>query len=198
MITKEDILFSKKNQQVCIAEGFTSNILNWEDAFNLFKIAKSKNSINFNSYWTCTIDKSEHYTRLYKDLIKEISLLHPGEKISAFSIINLITKNNNKINSDIFNSFKDYFINSNPNKIPNEELLAESFIPPKHTDPVDGFFIQFEGSTLWKIYYKDNEKQYTLKSGDMIFIPKNLEHSVEALEPRCSVSISFTDGESAI
>ena len=193
MITKEDILFSKKNQQVCIAEGFTSNILNWEDAFNLFKIAKSKNSINFNSYWTCTIDKSEHYTRLYKDLIKEISLLHPGEKISAFSIINLITKNSN-----IFNSFKDYFINSNPNKIPNEELLAESFIPPKHTDPVDGFFIQFEGSTLWKIYYKDNEKQYTLKSGDMIFIPKNLEHSVEALEPRCSVSISFTDGESAI
>ena len=198
MITKEDILFSKNNQQVCIAKEFTSNILNWEDAFNLFKIEKSKNSINFNSYWTCTIDKSEHYTRLYKDLIKEISLLHPGEKISAFSIINLITKNNNKINSDIFNSFKDYFINSNPNKIPNEELLAESFIPPKHTDPVDGFFIQFEGSTLWKIYYKDNEKQYTLKSGDMIFIPKNLEHSVEALEPRCSVSISFTDGESAI
>jgi len=198
MITKEDILFSKKNQQVCIAEGFTSNILNWEDVFNLFKIAKSKNSINFKSYWTCTIDRSEQYTPLYKDLIQEISPLHPGKKISAFSIINPITKHNININNNAFNNFKDYFINCNINKIPDEAPPEESFIPTRHHDPVDGFFIQFEGSTLWKIYYKDNEKQYTLKSGDMMFIPKNLEHSVEALEPRCSVSISFTDGESAI
>jgi mannose-6-phosphate isomerase-like protein (cupin superfamily) len=96
------------------------------------------------------------------------------------------------------NNIKDYFINCNINKIPDEEPPEESFIPTRHHDPVDGFFIQFEGSTLWTIYYKNNEKQYTLKSGDMMFIPKNLEHSVEALEPRCSVSISFTDGENAI
>jgi len=195
MITKKDILFSKNNQKVFVVEGFTSNVLNWENIFNLFKTAHSQNSINFNSHWVCTIDNSEEYTDIYKDLIKKVSLLHPGEKISALSIIHPIPKNDININNNAFNNFKDYFIDCNPNKKPEFAPPPESFLPIKHHDPVDGFFIQLEGSTLWTIYYKDNEKQYTLKSGDMIFIPKNLEHSVETLEPRCAVSISFTDEE---
>lgn len=193
MITKKDILFSKNNQKVFFVKGFTSNVLNWEEAFNIFKMAKSKDLINFISYWSCTIDKSEQYTSVYKNLIQKISLLHPGKKISALSIINLITKHDIVINSDIFNNFKDYFIDCNPNKKPEFAPPPEAYLPRRHSDPVDGFFIQFEGSTLWRIYYEDNEEQYSLKSGDLIFIPKNLEHSVEALEPRCSVSISFTD-----
>jgi mannose-6-phosphate isomerase-like protein (cupin superfamily) len=198
VITKKDILFSKNNQKVFFVKGFISSILNWQDAFDLFKIANSKGGVNFNSFGTCTIDQSEQYTSIYKDLVKKIYTLHPGQKISALSIIHFITKHNNVVNNDVFNNFKDYFINYNPNKIPNIMPPIESFNPTRHSDPVDGFFIQFEGSTLWTIYYENNEEQYNLKYGDMMFIPKNLEHSVESLEPRCSVSISFTDGQVSI
>lgn len=198
MITKEDILFSKNNQKVFVANGFTNNIPNWENLFDLFRIANENKGVNFISFGTCTIDRSEKYTDLYNNFIKEISLLHPGKKISALSIIHFITKHNNDINDKIFNNFKDYFSNSNPNQIPAVIPPPSAFNPTRHFDPVDGFFIQFEGSTLWTIYYENNEQQYILKSGDMIFIPKNLEHSVESLEPRCAVSISFTDGENFI
>ena len=37
------------------------------------------------------------------------------------------------------------------------------------------------------------QESYTLNSGDLIFIPKNLKHSVESLCPRNAISISFSD-----
>jgi hypothetical protein len=193
MINKEDILFSKKNKKVLLSKSFISNILSWDHTFNIFKLANEKNKVNFNSFATCTIDKSEQYTNLYDDLIKKISILHPGNKISALSIIHFITKQNKDLNHKNENDFKDYFLSVNPNKLPQEMPPEEAFNPTVHSDPVDGFFIQFQGSTLWKIYYDDKTESHILEGGDMIFIPKNLNHSVESLCPRTAVSISFSD-----
>jgi hypothetical protein len=38
----------------------------------------------------------------------------------------------------------DYFLKENPNKIPEQSLPPEAFSPTIHSDPVDGFFIQFQ------------------------------------------------------
>ena len=192
---KKDILFAKENNIVFFIKNFINKdyVPSWDKVFEIFKLAHANNKINFNSFATCTIDSSEQYTDVYDGFIKQLENFHPGKKISALSIIHFITKYNIEDNHYGNNHFKDYFLKANPNKIPEQLPPLEAFNPTIHFDPVDGFFIQLEGSTLWKIYYLDKIEEYTINSGDMLFIPKGLKHSVESLCPRTAVSISFTD-----
>lgn len=192
---KKDILFAKENNTVFFINNFINknDVPSWDEIFNIFKLAHINNKINFNSFATCTIDSSEQYTNIYNNFIKQIENFHPGKKISALSIIHFITKYNATEYHYGNNDFKDYFLKVNPNKIPEQLPPPEAFNPTIHSDPVDGFFIQFQGSTLWKIYYLDRVEEYTINSGDMLFIPKDLKHSVESLCPRTAVSISFSN-----
>lgn len=194
-ITKESILFAKKNNKVLVSSNFWQEVPSWADVFNIFKLAHKTNSVNFNSFGTCTIDKSEQYSDIFDGFIDKFSLIHPGKKIAVFSIIHFITKHDNTINDEIAKIFKEHFVNTNPHPMPNPLPPKEAFEPTIHFDAVDGFFTQFAGSTLWRVYDNDNLEQenYTLNSGDLIFIPKNLKHSVESLCPRNAISISFSD-----
>lgn len=195
MVSKKDILFSRENGTIFFVNKFINenNLPGWDKIFDIFKIAFSDNKINFNSFATCTIDSSERYTDIYDSFIKQVAELHPGKKISALSIIHFITKYNTTDQHYGNNDFKDYFLKQNPNKIPDQMPPLEAFNPTIHSDPVDGFFIQLTGSTLWTIYYLDRTEEYTVNAGDMLFIPKKLKHSVESLCPRVAVSISFSD-----
>lgn len=195
MISKKDILFAKKNNVILFVNNFINKdrVPGWDEIFDIFKIANLENKINFNSFATCTIDSSEQYTDVYNNFIKQLENLHPGRKISALSIIHFITKHNANAQHYGDNDFKNYFLKENPNKIPDQLPPPEAFNPTIHSDPVDGFFIQLQGSTLWKVYYSDKTKEYVVNSGDMLFIPKGLRHSVESLCPRTAVSISFSD-----
>jgi mannose-6-phosphate isomerase-like protein (cupin superfamily) len=195
MDLKKDILFAKENNTIFFINNFINknDVPGWNKVFDIFKLAHINNKINFNSFATCTIDSSEQYTDIYDGFIKQLENLHPGKKISALSIIHFITKYNSGDHHYGSDDFKDYFLKVNPNKIPEQLPPPEAFDPTIHSDPVDGFFIQLQGSTLWTIYYSDKIEKYTANSGDMIFIPKGLRHSVESLCPRNAVSISFTD-----
>ena len=64
-------------------------------------------------------------------------------------------------------------------------LNTESLGP--HKDDVDVWFWQIKGTTLWEI---ENEGQYTLNEGDLIYIPKNTGHNVIPLGPRAGISMS--------
>lgn len=192
LINKELILSAKKNNHVIVEKNFTSYIFSWKNFFDIFKLSEKEKNIRFVSFGTCTIDQSEKYTDLLNNLIDRLSIIHPGKKISALSIIHFVTRNTNDLKDDDGTLFKQHFFDTNPHKMPNVLPPREAFEPTIHSDPVDGFFIQFQGSTLWKIY-GEKEEQYTLNSGDLIFIPKNLKHSVESLCPRNAISISFTD-----
>ena len=57
----------------------------------------------------------------------------------------------------------------------------------KHYDIVDVFYWQVQGSTRWNV---ENFGSYTLKKGDLIFVPKLINHEVITLEPRAGILMS--------
>lgn len=192
-INKSDIINAKNNYKVIIKKNVIKDILSWKDFYDTFNQAYQNNDIRFASFATMTIDKSERYTSKYNNIIDILSNIHPGKKASALSIVHFITRNNNELEDKYGKLFMEKFFYLNPEKVPNPLPPKEAFEPTVHEDPVDGFFIQFQGSTLWKIFYDSGIETHKIETGDLIFIPKMLKHSVESLCPRNAVSISFSD-----
>ena len=59
-----------------------------------------------------------------------------------------------------------------------------------HVDTEDVFILGLSGLVLNRIYEEQN-KDYYLEKGDMIFIPKGLKHKVIGINPRIIASIGF-------
>ena len=59
-----------------------------------------------------------------------------------------------------------------------------------HVDTEDVFILGLSGLVLYRIYEEQN-KDYYLEKGDMIFIPKGLKHKVIGINPRIIASIGF-------
>jgi len=55
-----------------------------------------------------------------------------------------------------------------------------------HKDTTDVWFWQCQGKTKWTI----NKKEYILKPGDLIFVPKGIIHNVVSLTPRAGISMA--------
>ena len=62
--------------------------------------------------------------------------------------------------------------------------VCKNFGP--HTDTMDVWYWQAKGKTKWQIL----GKEYILNSGDLIYVPKDIEHNVLTLTPRAGVSMS--------
>lgn len=60
--------------------------------------------------------------------------------------------------------------------------IAKTF--PEHRDPLHVWIHQFQGETDW--WVEDGE--YTLKPGDILYIPPSFEHCAKIIGPRCSMS----------
>ena len=67
----------------------------------------------------------------------------------------------------------------------NISTKAETF--GKHKDTMDVYFWQCQGVTKWIIEDKD---EVILNPGDLIYIPKGINHNVIPLSPRLGVSMS--------
>jgi len=59
-----------------------------------------------------------------------------------------------------------------------------------HVDEEDVFILGLEGKTIYRIF-GDVNKDYIIEKGDMIFIPRGLNHKVIGLSPRIVASIGF-------
>tara|TARA_R110000796_G_scaffold1802_1_gene7358 strand:- start:2523 stop:3029 length:507 start_codon:yes stop_codon:yes gene_type:complete len=59
-----------------------------------------------------------------------------------------------------------------------------------HVDVEDVFIIGLKGITIYRISDSEN-KDFYIKKGDMIFIPKNIKHKVIGLNPRIVASAGF-------
>lgn len=59
-----------------------------------------------------------------------------------------------------------------------------------HTDMEDVFILGLEGEVVYRVFGVEN-KNYYVKKGDMIFIPKGLKHKVIGMNPRIIASIGF-------
>ena len=60
-----------------------------------------------------------------------------------------------------------------------------------HKDNLDVWFWQCQGKTKWKV----KRKEYILKPGDLIFVPKGIVHNVTSLTPRAGISMSNVKSE---
>ena len=59
-----------------------------------------------------------------------------------------------------------------------------------HIDIEDVFIIGLKGVTIYRIFDSEN-KNFYIKKGDMIFIPKGIKHKVISLNPRIVASVGF-------
>lgn len=201
MISKQDIINCINNRDVFVVKDFTKSMPLWKDIDFLYDQVTNPKDLNFASFGTMVISQSEKYCNFYDDFIELFKNIHGGNLYNAMTIIHFINRTNNVINDSDAKKFSEKFYKDNSHPWPTDLKISdynaeprEHFAPTIHCDDADGFFIQGEGETLWTIYREDRVlKEYTLSFGDMMYIPKNLYHSVESLSPRFSVSISFAD-----
>ena len=59
-----------------------------------------------------------------------------------------------------------------------------------HVDREDVFIIGLKGEVIYRVFGVE-DKDYYLKKGDMIFIPKGIKHKVIGINPRIVASIGF-------
>jgi ribosomal protein L16 Arg81 hydroxylase len=64
----------------------------------------------------------------------------------------------------------------------------------KHKDNSDVFFWQIIGSTHWKVFPQTGVKEHTLKAGDVLYVPRYMEHEVTSLCPRVGISFGLDYG----
>lgn len=57
---------------------------------------------------------------------------------------------------------------------------------PSHTDPLDNFYWQCQGSVEWKA----NDKTYIINPGDLVFIPAKTYHAVNFSGARAAIGFS--------
>jgi mannose-6-phosphate isomerase-like protein (cupin superfamily) len=57
-----------------------------------------------------------------------------------------------------------------------------------HKDTTDVFFVQLLGKMKWEI---ENDYEYILTPGDMIYVEKSIWHNTIPITPRAGVSIGF-------
>ena len=70
--------------------------------------------------------------------------------------------------------------------------FSESF--GKHRDNADVFFWQVIGSTRWKVYAQAGVAEYTLGVGDVLYVPRQMDHEVVSLCPRVGISFGLDYG----
>jgi len=190
---KEIVKQSKEEGKIVFLGNVFQNTPNWETFYDIFKIALGRQAADLSAPSTLTIDNSEGYTDKFDSIVSTLENLHPGNKIAVLSIIHFMNSHNNDVPEAAEAFYKD-FIEANPNKLP-PGFDYSLFQPTIHSDPVDGFYIQCEGQTTWRAFYKDKTEAYLVNPGDLLYIPNGINHSVESMNIRAAISVSFFDEE---
>jgi len=92
---------------------------------------------------------------------------HDGHKINK---VKKVLENNN---------FKDAHLYFN--------IVTQTKTFGKHKDTMDVWFWQCQGITKWII---EDNKEFILSPGDLIYVPKGFYHEVKPLSPRLGISMS--------
>lgn len=191
MIKIEDIASAINDRKIIFVKSVIDDLPTWNDFLEIYLKALANNGVRFQSFASSAVDNSERYTKSLDKLVETVSDLHHGKKIAALSIFHMLNATDNTV-PEAAEDFSRLFFNSNPSEIP-QEFDFSLLVPTRHSDPVDGFYIQCNGTTTWRAFYEDNVEEFNVEPGDMLFIPKGIDHSVESTSVRNAVSISFTD-----
>lgn len=74
--------------------------------------------------------------------------------------------------------------------ITNKELTTG-----RHSDPIDVIYCQFVGSVVWSIFTDQGKEDFVLNPGDVIYVPKSIDHEVLSLTPRAALSFMFKESD---
>lgn len=186
-----DTLLVKSQNKIAVLKDFSEPRLAWNNFESLFDSALGLGKISWGSFATMNIDNSETMTEDFDYLLSELSELHHGEMITALSLIHFENSEDNVIPEEA-QSLYNKFISNNPQKKPGD-FSPSMMVPTIHSDPVDGMFVQCVGNVIWTGYYDGYQEEWLVSPGDLVYIPKGVSHSVKTLEPRCSISVAFSD-----
>jgi hypothetical protein len=140
-----------------------------------------------------TLEKKYDFN-LISDLIEQHEIMvKPRSDIGNFKDVFQMYKVSNHIHElkiffDFFKKLFRYEIDSR-----DEVDLFFNFasqVGISHSDIEDVFIIALQGKVIYRVFNK-NYKDYELNEGDLIYIPRNLQHKVLALTPRIVASIGF-------
>jgi mannose-6-phosphate isomerase-like protein (cupin superfamily) len=184
-----DIFSAKEESKIFVDRGLAEVLPSWSDFESLFDAAQEKESVSWSSFATFNVDNAEALTEVFDDLLSMANERHPGDLIAVLAITHFENSVNNSIPAEADN-FYQKFTSSNPQKKPRD-FTPTMMSATIHSDPVDGMFFQCVGETLWTAYYGEVEESWTIRPGDMVYIPSGVVHSVKSLMPRCSISIGF-------
>ena len=188
---KDEILKAQQDKKIIFFKKAFEITPGWSNFENVYNEAYKSNGVLFASFVSMTIDRAESYTDDFNDLIIGAQQLHPGNKICGMAIVHFENNNNQHIPEEAESLYKLFRSNGGTSIPPQFDFSL--LVPARHSDPVDGIFIQCVGSTKWRAFYENDTKEYIAEPGDMLYIPKGIEHSVESLEARAAISIAFTD-----
>lgn len=191
MFTKDEVIKAIRDQRVIFYKSAVEALPTWDDFYSIYKKALMIRTEQYGGFGTLTVDNSEGLSEVFDQILEDVSDIHPGNKIAVLSIVHFLNAHDNTIPDEAVDFSKDFF-NNNPDKMPSGFDIS-LFKPTRHSDPVDGFFIQCNGQTTWRVFYRDSIEEYLASPGDMLFIPKGIEHSVESMNVRNAISISFFD-----
>jgi mannose-6-phosphate isomerase-like protein (cupin superfamily) len=191
ILNKESVLAAKKEKTVVFFKNAFKTTPSWDDFYSIFKQSHEIGNADLSAPGTLTVDNSENYGDVFEEITESLSDKHPGKKIAVLSIVHFLNANDNTVPEGV-ESFQEAFMAANPNKLP-PNFDFSLFQPTIHSDPVDGFYVQCEGSTTWRVYYEDTPETYLVTPGDALYIPKGVLHSVESLNVRAAISVSFYD-----
>lgn len=161
----------------------------WDTFKRIFHKAEEYAGFSSKTFGTFGVDKSHELVDDFNKILSALPGIHPGQPQSVLSIVHFLSANDNSIPGDAISLYKDF-------RATNAEIIPEGFErymkPTRHSDPVDGFYLQCTGSALWTFFHEDDSTtSYTLLPGDAMFIPKGVEHTVETLKPRAAISIGI-------
>lgn len=189
---------AKSENRITSVEDAIEDLPGWNDFYEIFETALDLYNAGAHgprhlasyTFGTAGIDRSDLISDRLDDVINIAKSMHDGEFMSALSIVHFLNATDNII-PDNASEFYSFFRENCPENVPNgfETLM----VPTRHSDPIDGIYVQCLGNTFWTAYYDDHVEKFALKPGDLIIIPKGIEHTVESLTPRVGLSLAFAD-----
>ena len=162
---------SKKNSTVCVIKNFCNEVPSWED---------------FIQY----LEEATHKPSSFPEPLPQYDLNLGGKVVG-----NVLIKQNFYLyiapHRHIGNSLKilkEFSLINSLFSITTIYIKLSSNIDnvPSHTDRLDNFYWQCQGSVEWKA----NGNTYVIEPGDLVFIPAKTHHAVNFSGPRAAIGFS--------
>lgn len=116
-------------------------------------------------------------------------------RVNIEHFLTLLVEEASETNFHNFNHYLDKIKSMHPYSFDAAySIISFTSIEPttgRHLDPKDVFYLQCQGSVIWKVEVNNEIVEYLLEPGDLLFVPAEIYHEVFSLEPRAAISFTF-------